>query len=89
MSAEEANTPNQSVEKTGDATATPEVQDAIANKPLQDMVVQDGIIMVQLLDRLFARGAVQGREALPVSILRQKLVESLDKQGVKLDQPAQ
>jgi len=53
-----------------------------ANLPLEDLVVQDGVIMLQLVDRLFKNGGVQGREALPVGILRQKISESLAKQGV-------
>jgi len=66
--------------------SAPQVQEETANKPLEDLVVRDGIIMLQLVDRLFQRGAVQGREALPVGILRQKIAESLAKQGVSEQQ---
>jgi len=54
-----------------------------ADRPLENLVVRDGVIMLQLVDRLFQRGAVAGAEALPVGILRQKITESLAAQGVK------
>lgn len=82
MSVENENNTENPEAGTEEVTA-PKINQEVAGKPLEGLVVQDGIIMLQLVDRLFQRGAVAGREALPVGILRQKLSESLAKQGVQ------
>ena len=82
---EENTTQNEEVLEQVDNLAEPSQQipsDASQN-PLNGLVVQDGIIMLQLIDRLVQRGALAGREALPVGILRQKVVGALEQHGFK------
>lgn len=58
------------------------IKEETGNKPLNGLVVQDGVILIQLVDRLFARGAVAGQEAMVVGAIRGKLAQSLAQQGV-------
>mgnify|MGYP001190758147 CR=1 FL=1 len=74
---------NNETEKTVSTTPTVENNEEVRKNPLNGLAVEDGIVMVQLVDRAVTRGMLSGQEALPVGILRQKIMQALGEHGIK------
>lgn len=54
--------------------------------PLDGLLVEDGILIIQIIERLTTTGTVKGAELYPLGMLRERVVATIGRATIVTDQ---
>ncbi len=61
------------------------INDQQRQLPLDGLLVEDGILIIQVIERLTATGSVKGAELYPLGMLRERVVATIGRATVATD----
>lgn len=61
------------------------ITDAQRQLPLDGLLVEDGILIIQVIERLTSTGTIKGAELYPLGMLRERVVATIGRATVATD----